>query len=455
MSPSEGYSVAHERYVLELDPAGASFEVSEPFGPPEPSTWRIAATLRPRVELSADAELLMGPVFDPTSATERDAFDHIFQLTWLDQTDAHPTLYDLVSKWWSHLRSLLDLSLARATAPFHPGVRAFVYKCVASDPTGRIAQLVHTCPGLLLLLAHPTAVDARPAALAQVVAGEPLARVIRETVAAVHSPASARWQAEARRLRVARAAPSLNCGVLLDTELLPIVPEDIPRDLRARESWFDWQWTVSDLGHVPEAVLHGFATFASCHFATLEELIRQRCRDLADREAALGQLIDYLRGTARVLTRRTSPARVLADCDAWHAREEWECDARPETPLPAEPWACHGRWRQGRDEIAPLRTVADLQAESRQMQHCVVTHTRPALAGDVAIFHAEILGSALTIEISAGSHNIPALTEASGIRNARPGPAQLAVIGDWLEDLRAIHDGRRPRRGRFIKEPPR
>lgn len=87
---------------------------------------------------------------------------------------------------------------------------------------------------------------------------------------------------------------------------------------------------------------------------------------------------------------------------------------------------------------APGRSRFVLEIEllewGSRMRHCVASYAAMAVQGKVQIFHGEVGGEPVTIEI-AFRNGKPALRQACGIRNARPGPKPMRIIQKWFEDL--------------------
>lgn len=88
-------------------------------------------------------------------------------------------------------------------------------------------------------------------------------------------------------------------------------------------------------------------------------------------------------------------------------------------------------------KIRFIETVKDLLDESDAMHHCVASFAWRAVKGEVQLFHGDIDGQAVTIEVTCPSGK-PLLGQVKGIANLEPDSRVRNVIASWLIDLNAF-----------------
>ncbi|NLI76502.1 MAG: hypothetical protein GX442_08675 [Candidatus Riflebacteria bacterium] len=350
-----------------------------------------------------------------------------------------------------HLAARLIPAAAALAARFSGPLRWWVYDQVARDETGRLAQMAQVCPGLLILAngwkeRHP---ERQEALLAMIKAGVKLAKIL-DAVSGMMVPSlipADLWPHQ--RVRIMRAGPLIGPAQLMRRPLPEMVGDDIPDDPPGNRAWFDLQDAAAKV--VDQALVgpprRSFLAFLSRHAVEL--------RNLPDKRSSLPQwlseLCDYVRATDRHPGRNTPPARLVEESRRWHDRQEYLGVPRflgrggatssihspkppPEQPLEPGPARPFQRWSLDGDVIHFIPTAGDLEAESVRMQHCVTSYVLRAVAGEVQIFHAEVRGEPVTLEI-VFPYGAPVLKQAKGVRNARPGEGPQQGIRIWLEDL--------------------
>jgi hypothetical protein len=161
----------------------------------------------------------------------------------------------------------------------------------------------------------------------------------------------------------------------------------------------------------------------------------------------IGALLDYARAMNDWPRRNTSPDRYFAAVEAWHRRLEQlrNLEAIAEDvgqpivdadgnalPFPEPP--CPG-WHSGEDEIIPLRTAEEVLAEGGCMHNCVASRIPDVLAGRAFLYHGEVAGKPLTIQIEPdlGGYRV---AEAKTSANNEPRPAQKRVLAEFVSHLR-------------------
>lgn len=240
---------------------------------------------------------------------------------------------------------------------FHPLVRLFVYRAVAGDVTGRIAELARACPGVLVFAAglescRGIARDASRGLLQDVVSGRPLARLLSDAVQQFLIYEAG--QDEQRRARGARAAPTLDvmdgprealerwvdrlrllvrrAGPRVSPLDLCVPPpqlfaaEDIPVEVRANARWYA---AMRFAGHVIEADLPaGSWSFLSRNAVLLHDAALSLAEEpwfarIAGEGLLLGRtLFAYGRATGRWPTRHTNGRALLASAQSWWLLQE-------------------------------------------------------------------------------------------------------------------------------------
>jgi hypothetical protein len=196
---------------------------------------------------------------------------------------------------------------------------------------------------------------------------------------------------------------------------------DLPRDERERERWFEWCASAARLE--PKLVGH-----VSKHAALLDQLATERG---FDPQTYLRVMLDWVRGTETAIPRRaSSPSRIADAIEAWHSALLRGChDLDPDLVFPAPPHlAVHG------DFVAtPITNVGQLYAEGRTMRHCVGALAPRVLAGELAIFHVVVRSEPVTVAVGRdplGWH----LVEATGFENRMPDAVD--EIGAWVSRTR-------------------
>lgn len=362
---------------------------------------------------------------------------------------------------------------------FSPSLRPWVAALLAVDGTGRLAQLAKTCPGALIfahaLLKHERAraTAAGLALLRDAVAGRRLNDLLDTALLAwadganrmvalwrrLRYPGRGIWhrvaEAEgaslkrllrAKRLLIHRAGAQASEQVLWYPSPVAFSPEDIPADPQDNAAWF-----AAVIWHDHDAVerkggvsrrSRGMAAFVSRNAlaSKLADLRRGgawRPRSILSYAAATG---DYPR-------RQTPVSPYVGKVEAWHRKIEKVVRAGPgmqrvgrplvgndvrDRPLPRSP--CPG-WRTGDDRVVPIRTVAELVAESMRMRNHAAGFIDEALAGLVAVYHADVAGKGLTVRVTPEGRGYR-LEYVIGFDDAKPTRAQNRVLHEFAAHLR-------------------
>jgi hypothetical protein len=157
-------------------------------------------------------------------------------------------------------------------------------------------------------------------------------------------------------------------------------------------------------------------------------------------------MLDYAVAMDDYPRRSTSPIRYLEAVDAWHERlahlqnmvdaaqaigkpivdADGNALALPEPPCPG--------WQSGDEVITPLRTVEEVLSEGAKMHNCVASRLPDVLTGKAALYHGEVAGKGLTIQIESSPWGYR-LVEAQRFANEEPNLAQRRVLMKFLRHL--------------------
>ncbi len=309
---------------------------------------------------------------------------------------------------------------------------------MASDPSGRVAQLATVCPAVVTLASRGPADEV----LARVIEGESLTEVVRATLRIClrepATPAAFAWLA---------CAPASVSAHLLPEVPLRVVRSEIPRDPDERHTWY---LVMSDAhgvlrsapGTIPR-IANALADYVSKHAVQLHGLVSP-----AQRRAWLQKALTYCEVNKIAPGRKHELTTFVGSVHAY--REELErarSGARASVRLPMGPIpAPRGRRWRGQSTA----DLASLGREGSEMRHCVPTYEHDVLAGRVAFYGLHFDDERLTLGLMRrdGRWRIQDLRWQ---RNAAPSlEAALAVrawlkrrgvlVGDWVRSLGATED---------------
>lgn len=350
-----------------------------------------------------------------------------------------------------------DLRALAASRPFPATdmLHAFVYDAVTQDLTGRLAQMVDVCPGLLAFargLATRGGEDRVQELLTAIVQGRKLGAILDLAVEA--------WARQQARSEPSRPAPSLReraiqrqwirhadaClpPALLWGRFVPgLVIEDIPRQAEIQQRWFEitthealWPPPRGAQAPVSEARHRRFVAFLSKHWAFFDGVVSFYLGPL---EELLPEIIDFLGATGQTPDRSSDPVDVFSEFRSWRegGRPE-EDDLKPfpaETALDIRGLSC---WEEDGTRIRPLGRVAELIDEGCKMQHCVADYAGRAVNGKVQIFHLTGPSTELTVMTERRSDNLKLLM-ALGQSNRPLRSEEETLLRRWLETT-ATHE---------------
>jgi hypothetical protein len=384
---------------------------------------------------------------------------------------------------------------------FHPLTRLYVYRLVAGDVTGRVAQLARSCPGALVFAAGletrgGIAAEAARALIQDVVAGQPLAHVLRgaveqfllhEAVLAEEgrrgvmragtlslldgdTEALERW-IDRMRLFVRRAGPRVSPLDLCAAPPALFAPEDIPVEVRANARWYE-AMRVAEV-KIEADVPAGFWSFLSRNALLLHGKALARVEEplLAWEARGAGlvlarRLLAYAEATRRWPTRHTSAVELLASTDAWwHLRDRRTGPAQRlgevlERLRRLELGEVEAIVSLGEDpgsdpvagivfpvfeapvvevagvELQPIRTALELAAEGHRMGNCVAGLCGQLARGGHWILSGRILTEPVTVQVSR-IQGCYVLEEARGSLNRKLARTEWRLLHRWLRALDA------------------
>lgn len=346
---------------------------------------------------------------------------------------------------------------------FHPLARFYVYGQLVGDPSGRIEQLAHICPGALLFAAGLQSCggivgEAAHELIREIIAGRQLARVLRGAVQTllIHeatmledrcvpvAPGSAlavfdgspkvldAWT-DRMRLFVRRAGPRVSP---LDLCAMPpplFAPEDIPKSALPNARWYA-AMRVAALSASDREWPDGTWAFLSRNALSMYGLALAPANGTGRawplRAAGLKLLRDGMRyadAIGRWPKRSTSSEAWLTSMQSWvHLRDELVFPGLDVAAI-----------QMPGVELSAVRTALELAAEGRRMDNCVADRCDELLGGDRWIFAGSILGRPVTVEVAklAGRYE---LQEAFGFQNSERSSIQWSALCLWVDELNEL-----------------
>jgi hypothetical protein len=326
-------------------------------------------------------------------------------------------------------RQLVEPRAATLVAAMEGRTAYCAYTALVGDSTGRIAQVVKTCPNVFTLVAGSSRAWMQGVThIARAVcSGVRLPKIVDEALAIglpAYRPHGCASALHRHANALVRDLPPLAVDELL---LVLHAPGADINDLHAAggcgTQWAGfvaaWSRRARSIDDVPRARRLG--GFLSRHAALLCEQFHSP-----------DDIVDWLDRTgAPVPGRSTSPTRVCAQVSAWH-RSLWDREFLDETPL--KPGPTTFKVIAG-IEAEQLLTVGALVAEGARMHHCVASLAGNGVDGECFIYRAEVLGAAITIDLRRLGGRW-AIHEAAGFENRRPTLDELCVIDSWVQALR-------------------
>lgn len=358
----------------------------------------------------------------------------------------------------AHVRAIARAALARCdpgaralAMRFSGGTRWWVYRHVVADPTGRIAQLVESCPGLLVLThafaCHPFD-EARNRAAAReilgaVIAGASLRKTVDDAVERWSRLRTVRrmplrsWRARTgrrppgslalKRIQVRRAGPAVREADLAAPPPPDFAPEDIPRSALDNALWFEAMSEAErELCQERDPVLRArMSRFVSRHALPLFRGAWRRAQRpwVFPRSAGevVRRLLAHAHATGRGPARSWNPRRLVERAARWS-----EVTTFP--PGPASPASTLA--------LEPIATAAALEREGEEMSHCVASYTERAAAGEVFFYRGggACRARRLTVAIVRRRGRWE-LLEARGADNRAPTRGERRRLRSWLARL--------------------
>ena len=372
--------------------------------------------------------------------------------------------------------ALLDQDARKIALRFPAHMRMWLCRHLAADTSGRLAQLAQACPGALIFayalakLGHRAGVGAAGGKLLRdAIAGRGLNEILDDAVAAwatgavrlaqnQRAPGERHliWQRvvdarggerqallRAQRLLIRRAGAGVPSRTLWLPPPLAFAPEDIPARKLENARWFRVMKCFSPLLVSYEGLLLEYGRNI-CLFLSRHALSLHKREDLGHSDhSRISSLLDYVRAINDWPRRDSSATRLFEAAETWHRQIEQAqlmadagrmvgqslvgADGKT-LPLPEPP--CPG-WHSGQDRIVPLRTAEEVLAEGAHMHNCVASYIPKVLANTAALYHGEIAGKPLTIQIAPAISGYR-VVEAKTLGNAEPTAAQMRVLREFI-----------------------
>lgn len=383
-----------------------------------------------------------------------------------------------------------DPEALRLARRVHPETRFYVYALLLRDHSGRVRQLVETCPGLLLFCAATgkfrDGAQAVHDVVTRVAAGERLSRIIRGALEATVAERSV-WDPEladdlaavgrdeyvkrACRL-VRRAGPAVHPAALTAAAPLAFAPEDIPRRHDRNAQWYMVMLLVArGLIGFPRDVAVATSSFASRHYRAVAGAGRRIAANetpdpLAPHwgiEAVTKKLAVHGMETGRRPRRASAPARYIARVCRWHQRErgggsaahrvgvlldrlreldlgelagvKFLCDdldwSDAERPLVFPEWPWSAVTVPGMT-VEHIGSAAELADEGREMSHCAATTLADAIAGELMLFSVRMPGSRLTLALAPRHDGTYEISEVRGFGDRDPSARESERLSEWV-----------------------
>ncbi|MDY0058623.1 MAG: PcfJ domain-containing protein [Myxococcota bacterium] len=355
----------------------------------------------------------------------------------------------------------------RIALRFLPHLRFRIYQRLLADPTGWLAQLAETEPGVLifalaLVERGGELAVAGEALLAGVQAGQRLPRLLDEALLTwsevggrfadveehdlpgfswvelrTASPARCAELRALQRLLIRRAGFRVPTTTLLLPPPPVLVPEDIPSTTLANARWFKVVKSLPRHQEILEPAarrsLRALARLASRQY---EAFYAWRSR-WGGRRAE--ELADYLLATGRCPPREADLLGLLDEAQRWHGR--FGEDQGPGRRLTLAGAAQIRLPRLGvalpassELVVRSLDTAQELGEEGARLHHCVATRLNAALAGRCYLFSVLAAGEPLTLElVRQGGQVRPG--DLRGVANAAASPAQRRLLEPWLQQV--------------------
>ena len=355
---------------------------------------------------------------------------------------------------------------------FLPELRFRIYARLVGDRSGRLAQLVSSCPGawifgLALLEQRDVSLSVRAGEqlFADVIAGRSLdtaldAAIERQftcasesraryenassdyvsdydrQVIAVHAfdPTELPQLRARQRLLIRRAGTRVSTVLLFQRPPMVVIPEDIPRTADENATWFRvmagnemvvTRWLLRDDTQARRRSIAEFLSRHAQHFA-------------GDEHDRLDRLYAYAEYTGCWPTRNSNPERVFEECAEWHLQlhvreladsfdisESSVAGIRLPVP-PIDPIHCGF----SSIDLRPIDMAVELIREGQEMHHCVATRVNEAIDGTVFIFAGTVNRERVTIELIQ-KRGKWCLGDARRAHNHRPSETTIAMIEAW------------------------
>ncbi len=333
----------------------------------------------------------------------------------------HARLHKLCAVAAGHAVALCDVDTLGVALLCPEEARLFVYGALLRDTSGRIAEMLATCPGVLrtAAMAFDTSV------VGAILEGAPVSQLLRDAFArTLHGP-------EVSSLLVQRAPADVRpawVSAALRTSGIDV--NDMPCAAPERFGWYHAVYRWSCLAHqVSESAnRYRFGSFVSKHAVELEALSATRATDAP---CLLSEIVDWMvRVGGPVPSRRSSCHKLVAAVEEWHS-EQWSTRGfERDRELPAGP---HVRAAVRGISASQITTTGELLDEGRVMAHCAGSLVHSALGGTRFFYRATVDVQRVTIVVAPAGDRWR-LCEARGFANARV--SALHIVDEWVRQLR-------------------
>lgn len=364
-----------------------------------------------------------------------------------------------------HVANVCSQPHRHAALRFLQPIRFRIYRELLNDKTGRLLQVSHSHPGVLIfamaLREHgKNSKQISHSLISDIISGKPLNFAIDKAIdgwlqtakeiVQLYSPDSLRYEnnpawyrvlnastTERERIRsqqrilVKGAGPQVAPTFLWLPPPIWFCPEDIPRKVRANARWFQVMKQSScflSYGSADEMAYRlGLASVVSKNVDALYGP-RFRSPDIAE-------LLDYLEAVKIVPNRKSNLERIIDESAEWHVRFGRKTTSTSDVALPQILIAS----KTHDLEIVPISSSAELDIEGRQMRHCVFSRLPQAKKGKRFYVSARFGKRRLTVEVrkrdivTGNSSQQLTISEIKGRSNSLPHDKEIAALQEWIE----------------------
>ncbi len=384
-------------------------------------------------------------------------------------------LHQVLKELAVHTVSICHQETLKLARRFAGSFRFRIYQEILADPSGRVGQTVHSCPGALLFalaLREKGGISALAAngIIEDIRAGKPINKALDAAIE-IWTSTAIEWIQESgnkgepnpawervftstpqevakikrdQRLLVRRAGPMVPPTTLWLPPPIVFAPEDIPKKVIANKLWYKVMKSKATLnfGGVEERRTRmALSEFASKNFVALKRFM------LEGRDLNMNWILDYALAERCFPTRNTAPQAFLNGASTWHRIMVEIQDVQQlyqELDLAEHPNANGYDVPLTRLDYIPntvpevtftgLESAKALIHEGNQMHHCVASMAPKARNGKRLYFRANINGVPLTVEVHHNDGHF-LLGEAKRKANRDPSKDQRFKLQEFIQVL--------------------